>query len=180
MNTFAKIGKVALAHLFSKIQIFELNWGEIEGRVKILPRQVIKSNTEIDLQKPYLQSEIDDSGKHTMRLIFSWGIEIGLSEALVQSRSIVLEDYLPFQYYGMHEDLVSHVVIAEKIEWEDDSQSFSQEIVTIYALTQDQQIQLVQSSEEEGEDPTWEETPEDFTLNHLEFPCNFSDNNADD
>src|SRR5689334_3524042 len=114
MNTFAKVGRIALEHLFLKKEIFGTTRYENMGMVTVLPRIVTISKEPINLYKEYLGHMVGTLGRERNFKIFIWSVELGLTEIML----------LPDENEGQLHNLlfrfvkgnITHVVIAEKEE----------------------------------------------------------------
>jgi len=179
MNTFAKVGRIALSHLFSKKVIFGTTRYEDMGMVNVGTRSVTTSPDPIYLEKEYLGCVVNAYGRQNDYKIFLWSVEMGLSEIIL----------IPNHNEGRLIDLVSrfaegpvtHIVIAEKHKWEDidpvdwhlgrntdSAPQHSQEEVIIYSLTEEQKQSIANHIHNEELDQF--ESDEEFTFKHGYFP----------
>ncbi len=171
MNTFAKNGRNALLHLFSKKELF--------GATRY-PREVTVSKHSIDLEDEYLGHKVGTSEREDHYQIYFWSIEMGLTEILLVSGKN--EGKLSDLICRFAKGSVTHIVIAKKIrwgrftagEWESkirenpDSNHGATDKVMIYSLTE-RQIKSI-NDRIDNEELDQFESAEDFTLSHGYFP----------
>lgn len=162
MNTFAKAGRNVLSLFFAKKEIFSTTRYEEMGMVRVLPRKVIISKEPIDLEKEYMAHMVGSLGRENNYKIFLWNAELVLNEIILVSNEYEGK-LIELMIELMAESTIStptHIVIAEKKEWDDFSeldfnlgksrdkaQQYSQEEVTIYSLNEKQK-QIITSSVE--------------------------------
>ncbi|MCC6198793.1 hypothetical protein IT401_01085 [Candidatus Nomurabacteria bacterium] len=179
MNTFAKVGRIALSHLFSKKVIFGTTRYEDMGMVNVGARSVTTSSEPVILEKEYLGCVSNAYGRQNHYKIFLWSVEIGLSEIIL----------IPNHNEGRLIDLISrfaegpitHIIIAEKKSWQDidsvdwelgrntdDAPWHSGEEVIIYSLTEEQKQSIANYIHNEELDQF--ESDEEFTFKHGYFP----------
>lgn len=182
MNTFAKVGRIALSHLFTKKEkIFETTRYEEIGLTKVFPRTISTSNCLVDLDEKYLGHMVGTMGREKNYKIFFWSVEMGLTEILLVSDEN--EGKLSDLICRFAKGPVTHIVIAEKYEWNDtlgmawhlsedidESNHCVVEHVMIYSLTEEQKQYLANRIQNEEFDQL--ENEEDFTFDHGYFPEN--------
>ena len=180
MNTFAKTGRIALLHLFNKKEkIFKITRYEEVGMVTLFPREVSMCAFSIDLEKEYLGHMVGTLGREKNYKIFFWSVEMGLTEILLVSDEN--EGKLSDLLCRFAEGTITHVVIAEKYEWDsssgiewhlnenpNDDHHCSIEGVVIYSLTEEQKRYITDRIHNEELDQF--ESAEDFTFSHGYFP----------
>lgn len=166
MNTFAKAGRIALLHLFSKKEgIFGTTRYQALGMESSFPRKVSVSKEEVCLEKEYLSCVVNAYGRHNSYRIFMWSVELGLSEILLSRDN---EGKLIDLICRCSEGPLTHIVItAEYRDFEFDSSKEYEEII-IYSLT-DEQKRII-SDRIHNEELDQFESEEDFTFNHGYFP----------
>lgn len=179
MNTFAKIGRIALLRLFTnKEKIFTTTRYEEMGMVKVLLRKVSTAKEQIDLEEEYLGHMVATLGREKNYKIFFWSVELGLTEILLRSHRN--EGRLLDLLCRIAGGTFTHVVVAEKREWDDyteldfhlgknrdNAQKFAQEEITIYSLTKEQKADIANHIHKFGCDP---DSIEEFTRYHGYFP----------
>lgn len=183
MNTFAKTGRIALLHLFNKKEeIFKTTRYEEMGMVTVFPREVAMSKFPIDLEEEYLGHMVCTLGREKNYKIFFWSVEMGLTEILLVSGEN--EGKLSDLLCRFAEGTITHIVIAEKYEW-DSSSRVEWELrknkensnainpcvidkVMIYSLTDEQKRSIADRIHNEELDQF--ENAEDFTFSHGYFP----------
>ncbi|HBA36855.1 TPA: hypothetical protein DCZ15_03195 [Candidatus Falkowbacteria bacterium] len=160
MKTFAGIGRDALSHLFTKKKIFSFSVDEKQGIVRIYPRVITISKKPIDLGREYLAYMVGIANREKNHKIFLWDIELGLNE--IQLTANENEGKLIDLIIRTQSITPTHVVIAEKEEWNDSpmfqwdvklefakrgvelAQPCSVERITIYSLNDGQKQAIVQ------------------------------------
>lgn len=144
MNTFAKIGRDALKHLFSKKKVFTKPRSKIYGTKPL--RAIYLSKEPIDLE-----SEVSKLFSKNNFKIFIWEIETGLKEVKV-SEAIKISTNKTLSFVDLicrnSSKVPSHIVTVEQKLWNDEEESdavfYSEEKRTIYSLT-GKQRQLISS-----------------------------------
>lgn len=166
MNTFAKAGRIALLHLFSKKEgIFGTTRYQELGMASSFLRKVSISKKEINLEKKYLSCVVNAYGRHNSYRIFMWSVELGLSEILLSRDN---EGQLIDLICRCSDGPLSHIVIAvEYRDHNDDSSKESEEII-IYSLNEEQKRYI--SDKIHNDELDQFESAEDFTFSHGYFP----------
>src|SRR3989344_3322412 len=166
MNTFAKVGRIALLHLFSKKEgIFGTTRYQTLGLESSFPRKVSISKEEIYLEKEYLSCVVNAYGRHNSYRIFMWSVELGLSEILLSRDN---EGKLIDLICRCSEGPLTHIVIAVEYRDHNDDSSKEGEEIIIYSLT-DEQKRII-SDRIHNEELDQFESEEDFAFNHGYFP----------
>jgi len=161
MKTFAKTGRDALLHLFAKKEIFRSSRYEEMDIVRTYPRVITLSKKPINLEQEYLAHMIGVLGREKNHKIFLWNVEAGLNEIKLESdeNEGKLIDLITLST----SNLPTHIVVAEKEEWNDSSmvpwdlklrlaknntemaQPCSVERITIYSLIEIQKQEIAQN-----------------------------------
>ncbi|HUC88714.1 MAG TPA: hypothetical protein VMR49_01650 [Candidatus Paceibacterota bacterium] len=181
MNTFAKAGRIALSHLFTKKELFTTTRYEEMGMVTVFPREVAMSKYPIDLEEEYLGHMVGTLGREKNYKIFFWSVEMGLTEILLVSGEN--EGKLSDLLCRFAEGTITHIVIAEKYEWDsssrvewelrknkENSNAINQcviEKVSVYSMTEEQKRYITGRIHNEELDQF--ESEEEFTFNHGYF-----------
>jgi hypothetical protein len=165
LNTFAKAGRIALLHLFSKKEgIFGTTRYQELGMASKFPRKVTISTEPVNLERKYLSCVVNAYGRHNSYRIFLWSVELGLSEILLSRVDGKLLDLI----CRCSDGPLSHIVIATvHRDHNDDSSTESEEII-IYSLT-DEQKRYISDTIYNAELDQYE-SEEDFTFSHGYFP----------
>ena len=180
MKTFAETGRIALFHLFKKKEkIFETTRYEEIGLTKVFPRKITTSSCPVDFDEKYLGHRVGTMGREKNFKIFFWSVEMGLTEILLVSDEN--EGKLSDLICRFAKGPVTHIVIAEKYEWNDalgmewnlsedidESNHCAVEDITIYSLSEEQKQYLLNRIQNEEFEQF--EGEEEFTFNHGYFP----------
>lgn len=168
MNTFAKVGRIALMHLFTKKEgIFVPTRYQSLGIASSFPKKVSISKEEIDLEKDYLSCIVNAYGRHNSYKIFMWSVELGLSEILISRDN---EGKLIDLIHHCSEGPLTHIVIAVEYRDHNNDSSKEGEEIIIYSLT-DEQKRII-SDYIHNKDLDQFESDEEFTFKHGYFQKN--------
>lgn len=180
MKTFAETGRIALLHLFNKKEkIFETTRYEEIGLTKVFPRTISTSSCPVDLDEKYFGHMVGTMGREKNFKIFFWSVEMGLTEILLVSDEN--EGKLSDLICRFTKGQITHIIIAEKYEWNDhlgmrwdlsedidESHHCVVEHITIYSLNEEQKQYLNNRIMNEELDQF--ESEDEFTFNHGYFP----------
>jgi len=168
MNTFAKVGRIALMHLFTKkVGVFGTTRYQELGIESIFPRKVSISKEEVNLFKEYYSCVVNAYGRHNSYKIFMWSVELGLSEILISRDN---EGKLIDLIHRCSEGPLTHIVIAVEYRDHNDDSSKEGEEIIIYSLT-DEQKRIISDYIHNKELDQFE-SDEEFTFNHGYFQKN--------
>lgn len=180
MKTFAETGRIALFHLFKKKErIFETTRYEEIGLTKVFPRTISTSSCPVDLDEMYLGHMVETMGRENNFKIFFWSVEMCLTEILLVSNEN--EGKLSDLICRFAKGPITHIIIAEKYEWNDalgmawhlsedinESNHCVVEHIIIYSLSEKQKQYLHNRILNEEFDQF--ESDEEFTFKHGYFP----------
>ncbi len=180
-NTLAKRGKQLLMVYFSKKEIFVTTRYEEMGMINVLPRKLSISSQPIDLEKVYKGHMVATLGRENNYIIFTWSTEFGLTQIKPVADEVEGSLIDLISWNARLYEVPSHIIITQKKEWDDfteiefqlgknrdNANRYSQEEITIYSCTAEQQQFIWNSIDSEIESRS--ETEQDFMLNHRYAP----------